>query len=83
MTIYVTEQDIASGCAGSPTSCPIALAALRSGVQSPLVNADLIIWQDGNGTVHHQKLTKEQFDFVFDFDSGIEVNPFAFTLENE
>ena len=83
MTIYVTERDIANGCAGSPTSCPIALAALRSGIQSPLVNSVSIIWQDGNGTIHHQKLTQQQRDFVFDFDSGIKVNPFAFTLENE
>jgi hypothetical protein len=82
LKIDVTEEDIKNGAAGSPGSCPIALACKKAG--KPLMIGEREAYasmsdldQEGAGAV----LPLEARQFVFRFDSGAFVSPFSFELE--
>lgn len=86
MTIHVTQEDIDKGTRGSFLACPIARAVKRQvGVRWAEVSDDHIRVADTalSGNVTRFRTPPEAADFINDFDSEEEVEPFSFELPAE
>ena len=85
--IDVTDEDIRCGSRHRSSLCPIALAAQR--VVSPMANAfcQALCWWTGQdyleGRYRIVNLPPEASQFVRDFDHGVPVKPFKFSIEVE
>lgn len=75
MRIAVTQEDIEQGQRVQSQKCPIALALKRAGATDVSVGR---VTAMVDGTHYHLPTVVEQF--VADFDSGKEVEPFEFEL---
>lgn len=94
--ITVTQADIDAGCDGTirsvrtatwSKSCPIALAVNREllpGMYAQVAD-DVCIYlkddEDGDVELCAVPLPREAVQFVDDFDAGLSVKPFSFTLD--
>jgi hypothetical protein len=76
LTIEVTAADIAAGIPEMSFACPIALAAARLTGEPVKVTDDAI----RVGRSMYADLQPEAVEFVCDFDDGLEVSPFTFTI---
>ncbi len=73
--IEVTERDISFGKRDDCKRCPIAIAARRVGLNQLEVGG----WYLTSGNTTYT-LTKKARDFITDFDGGLQVSPFSFTI---
>jgi hypothetical protein len=76
--VKVTKEDIAMGIRRDDCECPIALAIKRAAKTS---DVSVGFWTACLGSRLCFPLPKEARDFVRVFDAGVQVKPFAFTLE--
>ncbi len=79
--IEVTQEDIDTGIAGSPSSCPIAVSMRRVGLWHPLVQISLVYATPAPGQRCLFRLPKRAQAFVRRFDAGRgPAKPFGFFL---
>lgn len=76
--IRVTKKDIEKGEANEYRSCPVALALQRRGFEDVSVHIDRFYLVAHAPT----RLSKRTREFVRDFDDGMEVKPFSFTIND-
>jgi hypothetical protein len=82
--ITVTMQHIEDGMARCASHCPVALALIDAFPEAVgiFVNADhLKIWPRWSVEPAYLEMSPEVQNFVFAFDNGEPVEPFAFTLD--
>jgi hypothetical protein len=80
LKIEVTQEDIDKGKRDDCTSCPIALAAIRTGATSAFVDSDSIHIVAENERGLFFKLPLKAQQFIHDFDYSRPVSPFSFVL---
>jgi len=78
-TIDVTEEDINDGVRQNCWTCPIALAAVRS-LDDHTAYAALFLFVRRPGGTLSAPLPNEAVRFMSDFDAGLPVKPFSFTV---
>jgi hypothetical protein len=76
--IEVTQQDIDKGRPNTSSACPVGLAVARATGQSVMVNENQAVM---GGEIAY--MPRPATVFVLDFDCGMYVQPFSFTLEFE
>lgn len=76
VVVEVTAEDIAAGVPSNCRSCPIAVAIKRHGFNNPWVDNSRLCF--GQSEVRPPRAARE---FMEEFDAGIDVKPFAFTVE--
>jgi hypothetical protein len=86
VTIDVTAKDIEKGYQGSCTACPVALAVMRHLKPGlfPSVGSAVRIHMFGDYVGHCRGFALTPLvaiSFMGDFDAGIKVSPFSFTLD--
>lgn len=77
--IEVTPEDIRHGKPQDATSCPIALALRRYGLEDPCVEHDSIS-ANWKGAFYVYSIPNTALQFVNDFDRRRPVAPFSFAL---
>ena len=80
----VIQQDIDQGTRKVCETCPIALAAIRSSVVNPVIFSTEIWYTIGKGLDRSRcksPLPTEASRFIEDFDMGLPVKPFTFSIE--
>lgn len=78
-TINVTQDDIDAGIRRSHICCPIALACKREFKDNfEEVNTFQIIFKSGSSI----NLPQLAFNFVHSFDTGLDVVPFSFEIDD-
>jgi hypothetical protein len=76
--VSVTKQHIKDGERGDNCGCPVALALKDLDFKDVLVSPDLIsLTDDGDW----YPVSKKVYVFIRDFDEGLKVKPFSFTLD--
>ena len=78
MIVKVTQEHIDAGTRQSGSGCPVALALVDAGFQSPYVDSETITWA-GNEV----SLDTQAYDFIWAFDDLFHVEPFEFFIEVE
>lgn len=73
--VRVSQKHIDNGERNDAKCCPIALA-FRDAGYSPVVVTEMKILFMMNGEVHSMPVILDLEQFIFDFDSGREVEPF-------
>jgi hypothetical protein len=76
-TIEVTRECIAEGVRGSYRYCPVAVALRRAGFRNPWVYRDTMRFNRRKMTL---KTPPEAVVFIREFDRGMTVEPFSFTI---
>lgn len=80
--ITVLASDIEIGRARDCQRCPIAMAANRAFAPNRVeVDQEAITVFGEHGYIKHAYLPKEATAFVYAFDAGVDVQPFAFDVE--
>lgn len=85
LEIAVTQEDIAVGTPDSSLSCPVARAikrATRAGLVSVDVDEIVIRFRPDGGPPIYLNTPDEIIEFIDAFDSGEEVEPFGFNLDD-
>lgn len=82
MKIQVTSDDIKNGNRTFIT-CPVSLALNRETKKECIVDRHTIAIYDKYLNVASYCSPKSVFDFIRDFDDGLEVQPFEFDLGEE
>lgn len=86
ITVNVTQENINNGTKQNGEYCPIALALKDMGYRSPSVGYDDISFLYGENSCEDWQCsyTPRVVDhFIEAFDSGLEVEPFSFTIERD
>ena len=60
--------------------CPISLACQRAGIEDPRVGSNTVSWWV-RGTHMAARLPEQARDFIWHFDSFIDVEPFDFEMD--
>jgi hypothetical protein len=84
VTISVTQDDIDSGERMDPARCPVALAVtriLKDGYRAGVGLCTVGILDNRHDQVDISTLSQAVSDFISDFDAGVPVEPFTFTIE--
>lgn len=83
VTISVTNKDIAEGCSGEASNCPVAKAGNRvlSSSFKCVVFVDFVIVPFGQPSCWDIRLPPKARNFIRDFDHNVPVKPFRFQLD--
>jgi len=81
MKIYVTQDDIATGCRFSPELCPVALALSRAGLFHFGVFGTAFLLEAHDCEPALLRLPRLVADWIASFDAGRPVGPVKFDIE--
>jgi hypothetical protein len=81
MRIYVTEDDIASGCRFNPELCPVAQALNRAGLYHFGVFGSAFLLEAKDHAATLLRLPKPVCDWIASFDAGRHVTPVKFDID--
>jgi hypothetical protein len=80
ITVRVTGTDVRRGLPGDPLRCPVA-RALRRATGRPWSACRQVLQLHGGGEDRKLPSPEEADTFMFAFDRGKDVQPFAFALD--
>lgn len=78
--INVTKSDIVKGVENNMMCCPIALACRRAGLKGVRVKRDRVECASNYFYDRRFLLPQKASTFIQNFDNGVEVSVFSFTL---
>ena len=81
MRIFVTKEDIASGCRFSTQLCPVALALTRAGLYHFGVFGAAILLESQDCSTTLFRLPPPVPDWIASFDAARPVSPVTFDID--
>ena len=81
MRVEVENHHIQEGVKGSTLLCPVALALGDKGCLDVKVMRHAVLWKDDDEQAWCANHPADVEDWIYEFDSGREVEPLTFDLE--